>query len=176
MQYSIVTILKHPVILDSKEGVFINTFVKEKTMPAIEEFEEDGRVNLFVYGAVLHNEGCEKINHKELLGKTFIYPKTESYGTLTFVDMYLLPILSNSRLSFTPFSAHIRITPELTSDKDCISAFLRYDEMDIITNILNRECIYAIKETKVLQNEEECKNWRRYSNEDRMLEIAFSIK
>lgn len=176
MQYSIVNLLNHPVILDRREGAFINTFVKEKTMPALVEQQGKDRVKQMVYGAVLHNEACETIEHRQWLGFEFAYPQTDTYGMLSIIDIHLTPTMSSGTLTFTPFAALVETHAELNANNECVSAFLRYDDMDIITNVLNRECVYAIKEMKVLNSETECKSWKRNIDEDKMLELAFAIR
>lgn len=174
MQYSRITLVNRPMIIDKKEGLLLNNFLKTKSMTPLQEACGEITHKYLVFGAALHNEGCEKINHEMGIGSAFAYSQTEDFNTLTIQGLHLTSSLVSGGLTFTPFAALVESHIELNPDtEECISAFLRNEEMDIITNLLNRECIYAMKEFKKL--DENTRNWRSGINDERLLEIAFGI-
>ena len=177
MQYSIIKIANNPVIIDAKEGHFLNTFIKTQQMPPVQPFREESTYHSVVCGAILHNEGCESINPRDWVGYMFAYPHADGYNMLTITDIHLTPTMASGGLTFTPFAALVESDIELNpASGQCISAFLRYDDMDIITNFINRECIYAMKEIKNGNDTLEVKNWKRGINDEHLLEVALSIK
>lgn len=176
MQYTSIKIINKSIIIDIKEAQILNTFIKNKSLPQLHDIDETSIKKTVVYGAVLHNEACETIDHKQWLECAFAYPDEAGYNSLSILDIHLTPTLIGGGLRFTPFAALIESDKRFSIDEtQGISAFLRYDDLDIITNMINRECIYAIRYI-VEDSTTEKSNWRRSINEDKILEIAFSIK
>jgi hypothetical protein len=159
MQYRLVNLLNHPMILDKTETQFIRSFLKTKEMPPLYPFNEESASQAVAYGAALHNKEFDTIDHKQWLGYLFAYPHSEGYRLLSIVDIHISPTLMSGGLIFTPFAAlvesdsKLHITPEMG-----ITAFLRYEDMDIITNVLNRQCVYAIRGIEAKAN---ISNWKK---------------
>ncbi len=176
MQYSRINLLNRPMIIDVREGEIIQSFVKTKSLPNHDEFDHAKKTKYIVYGAALHNEGCEEINHREFLKKPFAYPFEDGYKTLSIVDMYTISTIHSGGLTCTPFAALIETDTELDTEKPKISAFPKKEDMDIITNMLNRECVYAIEEIETRQEVLDAISWKSTIDDAHLLEVAMAIK
>lgn len=173
MQYSSIKLLERQMIIDTQEGLIINTFLKTKEMPQLTAFDDKNTYKTIVYGAALHNKGCEDIDHAKWTGFMFAYPTGDGYKLLSLKEMHLCPTMMSGGLTFTPFAALVEsdIPLDVTSHRG-VSAFLRYNDMDIITNMLNRECIYAIR---AIEDKANFNNWRKNVDEEQLIQIALSI-
>lgn len=175
MQYTFIDILDKRIIIDVKEASFINTFLKTKEMPLLNTFNEEKTYKQVVYGAILYNETEPSIDHFQRMEYMFAYPVAGGYNQLSIIDIHLLATMVSGGLTFTPFAALVESDTELTVSPEAgISAFLRYDDMDILTNLINRECIYAIREIETQQPDS--LNWRRNLNEEHLLKVALEVK
>lgn len=177
MQYTKIKLLNRPMIIDVQEGDIITTFLKSKQMPALQGFEPREVIRSVVYGAALHNEGCEQINHRGQVGCLYAYPQAGGYTLLMVKDIHTAPTLVSGGLTFTPFAALVESNGPLeVAEGKGLSAFLRHEEMDIITDMLNRECVYAIREIECRPEEGSRSSWKCAIDEDRLLEIAMGIE
>lgn len=176
MQYTTIKLVNRPVIIDLKEAEYLNTFIRTKELPLLQNYNEENAQQSVVYGAALHNEGCDTIEHRKWMECAFAYPHTIGYGLLSILDIYLTPTMVSGGLRFTPFAALVESDcPLSVSNEQGVSAFVRFDDMDIVTNLINRECIYAIRQVVDLTSVNK-QTWRRAINEDTMLQVAFSVK
>lgn len=175
MQYTTIKLVNRPVIIDLKEADYLNTFIRTKEMPQLQLYNNETAQQTVVYGAVLHNEGCDTIEHRKWLECAFAYPQTTGYGLLSILDIQLAPTMVSGGLRFTPFAALVESDCPLNlSNEQGVSAFVRFEDMDIVTNLINRECIYAMRQA-VEASSVTKQTWRRAVNEDTMLQVAFSI-
>jgi hypothetical protein len=174
MQYSIIKLLERQMIIDIQEGKIISAFLKTKQLPPLEEFNEKKSHKYIVYGAALHNKGHETIDHQKWSGYVFAYPDKEGYKQLLIADMHTCPTMMSGGLTFTPFAAIVESDIQLNvTQEHGISAFLMYHDMDIITNMLNRECLYAIRGIETNAN---LSNWRKNIDDAQLIQIALGIK
>lgn len=76
-----------------------------------------------------------------------------------------------------PFAALINTDLLIGTSKHSISAFLRYSNLCVEDNIINRSCIFAInKQEDRIKSILTEYNWRSIIDKDRMLRIAKGIK
>lgn len=176
MQYAVITLKDKKILVDAKEVIFLDKFFKENKMPNFQEFnEEKDSIKNVVYGSILHNGKVEFIEHRKWLGFAFAYPSLEGYKSLSILDIHTLQTKNKGKLLFTPFAALIESDIELKITQNTgISAFLRYGNLDILTNVLNRECIYAIRATEKRKKFDNS-NWKDCIDESRLLKTALSI-
>jgi hypothetical protein len=177
MQYSKINVIDRQIIVDKREGIFINSFLIKKEIPRIFDFNEETIIKNIVYGAVLHNPGIESIDFHNWLGYLFAYSVEDGLCMLSITDIHVTATMVSGGLTFTPFAAIVESDRELiVTETEGLSAFLRYNDMDIITNILNRDGIYAIREVEKQKDLIDSFNWKQRIDEAHLVELALLIK
>lgn len=146
----------------------------------ITDFEPDDieLILKLVYGTIIPQY---KTHRKEIeeginmaLGKALAYVDK---GVSTLIELVDIEVSKEEIHGKIPFSALIKTN--LTIDNkshQAISAFLRYENMTVQNNLLNRFGIFAIKEQENRIKEQLSKdNWKKFIDENRVLKVANKI-
>lgn len=176
MGFRKIVLLGHAMIMNQEETVMLNTFLKTKQYPMISAAAATAEMTSIVYGAILHNDGCTETDHKKLVGRTFIYGRDGSFEQMKIKDFHLVLTLVAGGLTFTPFAALVQTEQAIClPETEAFAAFLRIDEMDVITNLLNREYVYAIKEVVTPSRATTVSDWKRRIDDTRLIEVAMTV-
>lgn len=150
---------------------------KDKKIADIEPDDNELILKL-VYGTIIPQYKIQRKDIEEglntALGKALAYVDNGVSTLIELVDIEVSKEEINDRI---PFSALIRTNLTIDNKKhQAISAFLRYGNMTVQDNLLNRFGIFAIKEQENRIKEQLSKdNWKTFIDENRVLRVASKI-
>ncbi|WP_026883647.1 hypothetical protein [Clostridium akagii] len=180
MQYAIIEINKEKNIsriIDASELYELKNLKKGEDIKEISPNENELILKL-VYGAIVPQYDTDiaeiEAGVKMSINKALAYVKDGIANEFELVDIKLLNSEIENKI---PFSALIHTNLKIDNKKhQSMSAFLRYKNMKVQDNILNRFGIFAIKEQENRIKEVLSKdNWKSFIDENRALRVASKV-
>ncbi|TKK13634.1 DNA topoisomerase III [Enterobacter cancerogenus] len=183
MQYALFDVGNRKILLDATEFGLLKDW-KKSPVKELSDFDESNHSCHLCYGGYLLNPDIPDFDIRERLKKmegfwlAAIDDTALNCHQIAFYSIYTLPVISIGYQKIVPFAVLIKsddcIIHKIATKSDfAVSAFLRVQEWDIATNILNREGIFAFNgvEMKFKEpvNED---NWKRLISEERAIRCA----
>lgn len=183
MQYALFDAGNRRFLLDANEFSLLKDW-KNKQVEELSGFCESEHPYYVCYGGYLLNPDipdsdiCERLKQMEGFWLAAIDDTTLNCHQIAFYSVHTLPLISIGYQKIVPFAALIKsedcIIQKISTKSDfAVSAFLRVNEWDVATNILNREGIFAFKGVEMRFKEPVSEeNWKRLISEDRAIRCA----
>ncbi|HBB6753290.1 TPA: DNA topoisomerase III [Citrobacter freundii] len=183
MQYALLDVGHRKLLIDANEFGLLKSW-KDKQVEELSGFCESDHPYYLCYGGYLLNP---EVSDKDIDGKlksmenfwlAAIDDTALNCHQIAFYSIYTLPVISVGYQKVVPFAALIKsddcIIHKIATKSDfAVSAFLRVQEWDVATNILNREGIFAFKGVEMRFKEPVSEdNWKRLISEDRAIRCA----
>lgn len=180
MQYALFDGPKRKFLLDAIEFSLLKDW-KENSVKELSGFDESKHPYYLCYGGYLLNpdipdlEICEQLKKLEGFWLAAIDDTALNCHQIAFYSIHTLPVISIGHQKIVPFAALIKsddcIIHKIATKSDfAVSAFLRVQEWDIATNILNREGIFAFKGVDMRFKEPVSEeNWKKSISEERAI-------
>ncbi|EBJ7698811.1 DNA topoisomerase III [Salmonella enterica] len=183
MQYALLDVGHRKLLIDANEFGLLKSW-KDKQVEELSDFCESDHPYYLCYGGYLLNP---EVSDKDIDGKlksmenfwlAAIDDTALNCHQIAFYSIYTLPVISVGYQKVVPFAALIKsddcIIHKIATKSDfAVSAFLRVQEWDVATNILNREGIFAFKGVEMRFKEPVNEdNWKRLISEDRAIRCA----
>ncbi|HEM7978141.1 TPA: DNA topoisomerase III [Citrobacter koseri] len=183
MQYALFDGQKRKFLLDATEFGVLKDW---KDNPVIElmDFNESNHAYYLCYGGFLLNPDVSDNDIRERLKKlegfwlAAIDDTALNCHQIAFYSIHTLPLVAVGYQKIVPFAALIKsddcIIQKIATKSDfAVSAFLRVQEWDIATNILNREGIFAFNGVEMRFKEPVNEdNWQRLISEEKAIRCA----
>ncbi|PIE92794.1 hypothetical protein CO726_24830 [Bacillus fungorum] len=176
MQYALWEIKERLFLVDAEEYSALTTKGEYKQ----DEPTEEESLKKLVYGSFKIQADYDKKEAIEEAKNSVGYALGHIKGkTCHYIELLDLELREDQEVLHgeIPFSALIRTDLKIPrKNEPAISAFLRYGNMEIGDNILNRFGIFAIKgEEKGLTNLTK-ENWKEFINEKKEIKVAELLK
>ena len=183
MQYALFDGQKRKFLLDATEFGVLKDW-KDNPVRELLDFNESNQPYYLCYGGFLlnpdvsDNDICERLEKLEGFWLAAIDDTALNCHQIAFYSIHTLPVISIGYQKIVPFAALIKsddcIIQKIATKSDfAVSAFLRVQEWDIVTNILNREGIFAFNGVEMRFKEPVNEdNWQRLISEERAIRCA----
>lgn len=178
MQYALMKVKEHRFLIDATEWQILKDWqtkqIKEQT-----DFNESEHQYYLCYGGYLLNPKTpdKNINDELKLKENFWLAAIDEYHQhcyqIAFYSIQPFPLITVGQQRIVPFAALIKANDEViikisSRSNFAVSAFLRFDQYDIPTNILNRKGIFAFKGIERRHKEPVNEhNWSEFINKGR---------
>ena len=191
MQYAIMKIREDlHILIDALEVSALDDYAHRENEVKSFVLSDDVQELKVVYGVFMPQPDSEieevVTQVKESIG--YVISNIElTEDECSIVEMELVDIqlyeqygegIYNARGQDIPFAALIRTEREIPKLKQpAISAFLRYDNMGALTNVLNRFGIFSIRdEERKIKEEVTVEGWKEFIDEGRVMRILNTPK
>ncbi|ECC3818634.1 DNA topoisomerase III [Salmonella enterica subsp. enterica] len=183
MQYALFDAGNRKFLLDAIEFGLLKDW-KENPAKELSDFDESSHPYYLCYGGYLLNPDVSDLDIRERLKKlenfwlAAIDDTALNCHQIAFYSIHTLPVISVGYQKIVPFAALIKsddcmIQKIATKSDFAVSAFLRVQEWDVATNILNREGIFAFNGVEMKSKEPVSEeNWKRFISEERAIRCA----
>ncbi|EIU9113107.1 TPA: DNA topoisomerase III [Salmonella enterica subsp. enterica serovar Paratyphi B] len=185
MQYALFDAGERKILLDANEFYLLKNWQKNQ-LRELSDFCESEHSFYLCYGGYLLNPDIsdQNVNADLKSMENFWLTAIDEYGRYFYqVALYSIrtfPLITVGHQRIVPFAALIKsdsnIISKIASKSFAVTAFLRIADWDIITNILNREGLFAFNGVEFRHKEtlgEE--NWRTFIDKNRMFRCCRRI-
>lgn len=172
------------VIIDIEELSHLNEYMeslkgsKKTKSPEYTRVEpkEDNRLVL-VYGVLIPQYDTDLDNWEQILSKYKEYAFVTLAEEKLFLSAYKdFKIFEEKRVYeySIPCALLLDTSLDLSKKKEYgfgYTSFLRYKDLDIFTNILNRQFLFCLGEIETSFNDD-LENWKKYINKEKLINVA----
>lgn len=170
-------------LMDASEYVALNAYVERRVMPSLEVCDESVFVWRVVYGAAM----ASPLHAPDDLVAAIMATRSCAYGRLAGRDPatcrlselrdieFFAPIAAGKSIKH-PFAALLGTIEDIPKpERQALTLFPRYSSMDVLTNVINRPFLLAVKGEEgraggTLKGDTE--TWRAFIRPDRVAPIA----
>lgn len=183
MQYALFDVGNRKILLDATEFGLLKDW-KKSPVKELSDFDESNHLYHLCYGGYLLNPDipdfdiCERLKKLEGFWLAAIDDTALNCHQIAFYSIYTRPVISIGYQKIVPFAVLIKaddcIIHKIATKSDfAVSAFLRVQEWDVATNILNREGIFSFNGVEMRFKEPVNEdNWIRLISEERAIRCA----
>ncbi|HCL5312716.1 TPA: DNA topoisomerase III [Salmonella enterica] len=185
MQYALFDAGERKFLLDANEFYLLKNWQKNQ-VKELSDFNESENSFYLCYGGYLLNPDVseQSVDARLKSMENFWLTAIDEYGRYFYqVALYSIhpfPLIRNGHQRIVPFAALIKsdnhIISKIAAKSFSVTAFLRIADWDIVTNILNREGLFAFNSLEFRHKEtlsEE--NWRTFIDKNRMFRCCRRI-
>lgn len=181
MQYAFMKITeKYKCLIDANELLTLNSDITDFKESPLDDSNFIFKICYgFYYPQLDKKLNLESIlNHIEDAKNKWLIHISKNHGTyLGINDLVLFPEYFKTRQKI-PFAALVSVPPtfQLNIKGQAKTAFLKWHNLDIITNLINREGLFAlVREEKRNTKNLTIENWKDKIDKERAIRNAFSI-
>lgn len=183
MQYALFDGQHRKFLLDATEFGLLKDW-KENPVKELSGFDESNHPYHLCYGGYLlnpdipDNDICERLKKLEGFWLAAIDDTALNCHQIAYYSVHTLPVISIGNQKIVPFAALIKsddcIISKISAKSNfAVTAFLRVGELDIATNILNREGIFAFNGVEMrLKKPVNEDDWKQSISEERAIRCA----
>lgn len=178
-QYAHMELKDYKFIIDAREYYYLDQFFMHRS--EIKDISEvdDNKNLIMVYGAIYPQVGADINKIKEDVEKK----KNYGFGCIeddkcyisSYEDIFILADEENQVHGSVPCACLLRTDLEFDDTMEFgHTLFLKYSNLDILTNVIQRDFIISVKRIEHKYNEN-IKEWKELIDRDKLIEIAKNI-
>ncbi|EKF0803840.1 DNA topoisomerase III [Salmonella enterica] len=185
MQYALFDVGQRKILLDASEFFLLKDWQK-KQVKELSDFSESEHPYYLCYGGYLLNPDVsdqnvdEKLKSMENSWLTAIDEYGRYFYQVSLYSIHPYPLIMVGHQRIIPFAALIKsdnqIISKISARSFAVTSFLRIADWDIVTNILNREGLFAFNGVEFRHKETlDEENWSSFIDKQRMFRCCRRI-